>query len=120
MNILTKIAVLSLILFLTSACTHMQGSYKQNYSLPIQAIEDSPVKISIINGAPVAILNGEVISRPVKFPHELISDNKKGQGSISIRSIEQFTLIKIKGSCYYFVCAGSTCTIFELPDEFCL
>lgn len=118
MNTVMKTVFLSLILLVISACTHTQERYKQNHPVPIQIIEDSPLKISIIDGAPVAILNGEVISSPVKFPQELLSGNKD-QKSISLQSIEQFTLIKIKGSCFYFACAGSVCTKFEVPDIYC-
>jgi len=116
MNTLTKTAFLSLILLVTSACNHMQG---RHYSLPIEPIENSPLKISIIDGTPVAILNGEVISSPANLPHDFVINKNNEPKPISLQSIEQFTLIRIKGSCLYFSCAGSQCTQFEVPDEYC-
>lgn len=115
---LAKFAFLFLVLLAASACSHTKGGYKQSYSVPILPIENSPLKISIVDGVPVAILDGKVISEPAEFPVTFVPDNKE-ENSISIRSIEQFTLIKVKGSCFYFACAGSSCTKFAVPDSYC-
>ncbi len=119
MNTLVKLAIVSIVILTNSACTHMRGNYTKGYSIPIGVIENSPLKLSVVDGKPVAIMDGKVISTPVEFPDTLVSGDDKDKKSVSIQSIEQLTLIKIKGSCYYFFCAGSSCVKFLVDDSWC-
>jgi hypothetical protein len=119
MNTLVKLVIVSIVILTNSACTHMRGNYTKGYSIPIEVIENSPLKLSIVDGRPVAILDGKIISSPVEFPDTLVSADNKDKKSVSIQSIEQFSLIKIKGSCYYFFCAGSSCSKFVVDDSWC-
>jgi len=119
MNTLAKATLLSVTILALSACEHMHGRYKSECSIPIQPIDGLPLSITIVNGVPTAKLGDKIISERVDLPDDFTLDPKNETRSVSIRSIEQFSLVKIKGSCYYYACSGSVCSKFEVPDAYC-
>lgn len=102
---------ISLVFFL-SAC---HSKFYRDNDKPVNLKLDESINIHYSDGRLVAVdEKGEVISKEVKLPIRL---NDKGSSPVkTLSSVQEFTLITIKGTCDAYVKFGSQYIHVPLPD----